>query len=106
MRQRQSFGGGLGLLILALLLFMLFTSRGQGVSQDAHLSFPEFMVYLENGAIAGARLSPNREIPTGEVEIYMSTGERESFHVLDIREVEMALREAGISYSRKIISCR
>ena len=70
MRQRQSFGGGLGLLILALLLFMLFTSRGQGVSQDAHLSFPEFMVYLENGAIAGARLSPNREIPTGEVEIY------------------------------------
>ena len=99
MRQRQSFGGGLGLLILALLLFMLFTSRGQGVSQDAHLSFPEFMVYLENGAIAGARLSPNREIPTGEVEIYMSTGERESFHVLDIREVEMALREAGISYS-------
>lgn len=99
MRQRQSFGGGLGLLILALLLFMLFTSRNQGVSQDAHLSFPEFMVYLENGAIAGARLSPNREIPTGEVEIYMSTGERESFHVLDIREVEMALREAGISYS-------
>ena len=61
MRQRQSFGGGLGLLILALLLFMLFTSRNQGVSQDAHLSFPEFMVYLDtsllgnrDGRIVGA----------------------------------------------------
>jgi len=92
------------MIVLLILLFMLFTTKSQNVNLNEHLSYPDFMVYVENGSIEKAMLRPNREIPTGEVEIWKTSGEKESFHVLDIREVEMALREAGINYGTQGIT--
>ena len=73
MRQRQSVGG-LGLLVLILLLFMLFSLRGQGVAESNTINFPEFERYLENDNISSAVIRPNRETPTGEVEFVTKSG--------------------------------
>lgn len=98
MKQRQSFGGGMGLLILVMLLIMLFSTRNQSIFTPGKISYTDFMVNLENGSISSAVIKPNRETPTGEIELYMSSGEKQDFYVLDTKEIEMALRDAGITY--------
>ena len=66
MKQRQSMGG-VGLLILMLLVIMFFSLKVPGMATERELSYPEFMVYLENKTVESAQIRPNREVPTGEV---------------------------------------
>lgn len=98
MRQRQSMGG-VGLLILMLLVIMFFSLKVPKMATERELSYPEFMVYLENKTVESAQIRPNREVPTGEVVFLTTSGDREEFNVLDVKEVEMALREAGVPYT-------
>ena len=98
MKQRQSFGGGMGLLILVMLLIMLFSTRNQSMFMPGKISYPEFMMNVENVSISSAVIKPNRETPTGEVELYMTSGDKQDFYVLDTKEIETALRDAGIAY--------
>ena len=98
MKQRQSMGG-VGLLILMLLVIMFFSLEVPGMATERELSYPEFMVYLENKTVESAQIRPNREVPTGEVVFETTSGDREEFNVLDVKEVEMALRKAGVPYT-------
>ena len=98
MKQRQSMGG-VGLLILMLLVIMFFSLKVPGMATERELSYPEFMVYLENKTVESAQIRPNREVPTGEVVCETTSGDREEFNVLDVKEVEMALRKAGVPYT-------
>ena len=91
--------GGVGLLILMLLVIMFFSLKVPGMATERELSYPEFMVYLENKTVEGAQIRPNREVPTGEVVFETTSGDREEFNVLDVKEVEMALRKAGVPYT-------
>ena len=94
MKQRQSMGG-VGL----LLVIMFFSLKVPGMATERELSYPEFMVYLENKTVESAQIRPNREVPTGEVVFETTSGDREEFNVLDVKEVEMALRKAGVPYT-------
>lgn len=98
MKQRQSMGG-VGLLILMLLVIMFLSLKVPGMATERELSYPEFMVYLENKTVESAQIRPNREVPTGEVVFETTSGDREEFNVLDVKEVEMALRKAGVPYT-------
>ena len=98
MKQRQSMGG-VGLLILMLLVIMFFSLKVPGMATERELSYPEFMVYLENKTVESEQIRPNREVPTGEVVFETTSGDREEFNVLDVKEVEMALRKAGVPYT-------
>lgn len=98
MKQRQSMGG-VGLLILMLLVIMFFSLKVPGMAMERELSYPEFMVYLENKTVESAQIRPNRGVPTGEVVFETTSGDREEFNVLDVKEVEMALRKAGVPYT-------
>ena len=100
MKQRQSMGG-VGLLILMLLVIMFFSLKVPGMATERELSYPEFMVYLENKTVESAQIRPNREVPTGEVVFETTSGDREEFNVLDVKEVEMALRKAGVAVDVK-----
>jgi len=98
LKQRQSMGG-VGLLILMLLVIMFFSLKVPGMATERELSYPEFMVYLENKTVESAQIRPNREVPTGEVVFETTSGDREEFNVLDVKEVEMALRKVGVPYT-------
>ena len=77
---------------------MLFSTRNQSMFMPGKISYPEFMMNVENGSISSAVIKPNRETPTGEVELYMTSGDKQDFYVLDTKEIETALRDAGIAY--------
>ncbi|WP_353797537.1 ATP-dependent zinc metalloprotease FtsH [Clostridium sp.] len=82
-----------------LLVIMFFSLKVPGMAMERELSYPEFMVYLENKTVESAQIRPNREVPTGEVVFETTSGDREEFNVLDVKEVEMALRKAGVPYT-------
>ncbi|WP_347502051.1 ATP-dependent zinc metalloprotease FtsH [Clostridium sp. TF06-15AC] len=82
-----------------LLVIMFFSLKVPGMATERELSYPEFMVYLENKTVESAQIRPNREVPTGEVIFETTSDDREEFNVLDVKEVEMALRKAGVPYT-------
>ena len=98
MRPRQSMGGGIGLLLLVMVLFMMFSVHTQRLQQDTTVNFPQFEKMLSDGQISSVVIRPNREIPTGEIEIVTKTGERRTFSALDTGEVEQMLRDSGTEY--------
>ncbi len=98
MKPRQSMGG-VGLLILMLLVIMFFSLKVPGMASEREMNYPEFLSCLENNEVVSAEIRPNREVPTGEVVFETTSGDREEFNVLDVKEVEAALREAGVSYT-------
>lgn len=97
MKKRQPFGGGLGLLVLGLLLLLLFNFRSQN-AVNTKMSYQQFMVALENGSVSSAVVKPNPETPTGEIELFLKSGDKEVFPVFDIHEYEGKLRDAGVDY--------
>lgn len=97
MKQRQPFGGGLGLLILGMILIVLFNFRGQNAANEK-MSYQQFMVALENGSVSSAVVKPNPDTPTGEIELLMKSGDKEILPVYDVHEYEEKLRDAGVEY--------
>lgn len=93
MKQRQTWGGSLGLIILALLLVVLFNSK---LAQNK-IGYADFMVALENESIDSVILRPSSGTSIGEIELYLISGDRVELYA-DINEIELKLREAGISY--------
>ena len=60
MKPRQSMGGGVGLLILVMVLFMMFSVRTQRMQQDTTVNFPQFEKMLSEGEISSVVIRPNR----------------------------------------------
>lgn len=103
MKPRQSMGGGVGLLILVMVLFMMFSVRTQRMQQDTTVNFPQFEKMLSEGEISSVVIRPNREIPTGEIDIVTKNGERRTLSALDTGEVEQMLRDSGTEYRTSAI---
>ena len=103
MKPRQSMGGGVSLLILVMVLFMMFSVRTQRMQQDTTVNFPQFEKMLSEGEISSVVIRPNREIPTGEIDIVTKNGERRTLSALDTGEVEQMLRDSGTEYRTSAI---
>ena len=103
MKPRQSMGGGVGLLILVMVLFMMFSVRTQRMQQDTTVNFPQFEKMLSEGEISSVVIRPNWEIPTGEIDIVTKNGERRTLSALDTGEVEQMLRDSGTEYRTSAI---
>ena len=98
MRPRQSMGGGIGLLLLIGILFMMFSVRTQNMQQDTTVNFQQFEKMIAEGEVSSVVIRPNRETPTGEIDIVTVDGKRRSMSTLDTREVEQILRDSGTEY--------
>ena len=85
--------GGYFILIIGLLLAVILISLLQPGSDD--YKFGEFEKDLESGQIAMAEISPNRETPTGSVEVVLKNGEEKTLYTTDVTVAEAMLREAG-----------
>lgn len=74
------------ILILGLLLLVVWTSM-LNVRQSEYTR-GELVENLEAGEVVAASISPNRETPTGEVEVVLSDGQHKTLYVTDVREIE------------------
>jgi len=73
-------------LILGLLLLVIWTSM-LDIRQSEYTK-GELVESLKANEVVTAHIQPNRETPTGEVEIVLLSGERKTLYVTDVTEME------------------
>ena len=81
-------------IIIGLLLFTVWIGtlkvKGSGYTRG------EFEVQLQNGEVAMVNICPNKETPTGSLEITLKSGEEKTLYVTDVTEMEQLIIEALI----------
>ena len=82
------------IVIIGLLLFTVWigTIRVQGSGYTKG----EFEAQLKNGNVAMVNICPNKETPTGSVEITLKSGEERILYVTDVTEIEQFIRQYGL----------
>ncbi|MBD5459110.1 MAG: ATP-dependent zinc metalloprotease FtsH, partial [Lachnospiraceae bacterium] len=81
-------------IIIGLLLFTVWigTLRVQGSGYTKG----EFETQLKNGDVAMVNICPNKETPTGSLEITLKSGEEKILYVTDTAEAESLVRAYGL----------
>ncbi len=82
------------ILIFGLLLAVIWTSM-LDVRQSEYTR-GELLESLKANAVVAAIIQPNRETPTGEVEIVLSDGQHKTLYVTDVTEIEETLVSYGL----------
>ena len=81
-------------IIIGLLLFTVWIGtlkvQGNGYTRG------EFETQLRNNNVAMVNICPNKETPTGSLEITLKSGEERILYVTDVSEMEQVIREYGI----------
>ena len=82
------------IVIIGLLLFTVWigTIRVQG----SNYTRGEFEAQLKNGNVAMVNICPNKETPTGSVEITLKSGEERILYVTDVTDIEQVIRQYGL----------
>ena len=81
-------------LVIGLLLLVLWTSM-LNVEQSEYTK-GELVTSLKADEVISATILPNRETPTGEVEIVLANGEQRTLYVTDVNEIEALLESYKI----------
>lgn len=81
-------------LVIGLLLVVLWTSM-LNVKQSEYTK-GELLTSLEADEVISATIIPNRETPTGEVEVVLASGEQRTLYVTDVKEIEDLLESYQI----------
>lgn len=76
-------------LILCLLGLVIWTSMLD--VRESEYTKSELIESLEEDHVLSAVIQPNRETPTGEVEVVLDSGEQKTLYVTDVSEIEELL---------------
>ena len=85
-------------LVISLLLIVLLVCWFSGIlrSMEDTCTQAEFNQMLDAGEISGAVVVQNREVPTGSVEVHLTSGDEKVLVVSDVNPVLEELETAGV----------
>ena len=85
-------------LVISLLLIVLLVFWFSGIlrSMEDTCTQAEFNQMLDAGEISGAVVVQNREVPTGSVEVHLTSGDEKGLGVADVNPVLEELETAGV----------
>lgn len=91
--------GGKGLniyfvVILVLLLLTIWISSLKGKDDD--YTYKEFVQQLEDNEIIDATIRPNKETPTGAIEVTLTSGDKKVLYVADVTKIQQQLMDEGL----------
>ena len=84
-------------IIICLLLFTVWI--GTLRVSNSNYTRGQFEKQMENGEVAVVTICPNKDTPTGSVEIVLRSGEEKVLYVTDVTEIEKIVRDRGIDCS-------
>ncbi len=93
----KGFGYYIGLVLIVVLVWF-FLDHQQDVNNT--YNYTQFEEDLQNGSVVSVVVNPNREIPTGTVEITKKDSGREKLYVSDVNDIEDLMRENGFNNYR------
>ena len=89
----RSFGFYFVLIMGLLFLIIWVSTQNIGVTEYTR---GELLADLEAGNVAQCSLQPNKETPTGEVEVILSSGQQKTLYATDISEMEEIILSYGL----------
>ncbi|MGI6069161.1 MAG: ATP-dependent zinc metalloprotease FtsH [Blautia sp.] len=93
-KQPSRIGLYLGLIIMLVAAYLFLNEQ---VNNQSSYSMPQFQEALADGQVTQVKIHPNREVPTGQVEVELSSGEQRQFYVSDVKEVEKLTAGSGVN---------
>ena len=103
--RKQMKGYGFYLVILAIIIATVFLSENFDHYSQNTYNYSRFVRDLKDGKIGYVDIYPNEEVYTGEIKVRFNDRDgRESFNVLDVREIESLVKTAGIEFKVHDIS--
>ena len=94
--KNQSRGMGLYLVFAALLVLGFVYLSNRTADQDSY-TWQQLQEDLEEGNVAAAKISQNRQIPTGRVSVSLKSGEKHQLVVTDVNEVEELFKSENMT---------
>lgn len=94
---KKTKGLGIYFILICCLLGITYWISIQKTT-DTSYTRAQFEKDYEKNQIVGAYISPNKEVPTGSVKVYLKDGRDEFFYVSDVTKIEEKLQEADINY--------
>ena len=85
-------------LLFCVGLVVLFIYLSGNIGTHGEYSYQDFKQAVEDGSVSAVEIKPNREIPTGAVEVELTQGQEYRLYVSDVKEVEQLLQENSIQY--------
>ena len=81
-------------IIIGLLLFTVWI--GTLRVQNSGYTRGQFVSQLDNNEVAAVNICPNRDMPTGSLEITLKNSEERTLYVTDVTEMEELVRSYGL----------
>lgn len=85
---------GIYFLVVIMMFFIVHTYSAYGVENSTYTQ-GQFIRDLNDGIVQSVILKPNKEVPTGEVVVYLEKSST-YFYVSDLTEIEDVIRQAGL----------
>lgn len=82
-------------LIIILLIFVV-ALFGPWERRNTEYSQAQLIQDIADGKVKDVFINPNRETPTGSLEVVLKTGEEKTLYATDVTELEKLVREHGI----------
>lgn len=95
MNRRSSFRG-FGIYLILILAVVAIWYWLDGNSATNNYTRAQFEEAIESGEVAQVHVVPNREVPTGSLQILFNDGSTQVLYVSDVAEVESYMREQGV----------
>ena len=86
-------------LMIAYSFGSFFAQRNVASKQEEEYTYQKFEKDLDENQVKSIEISQNEEVPTGEVKVYLSDGDKESFYVTDVNEVIQEAKTQQIAYT-------
>lgn len=93
----KGFGYYIGLVLIVVLVWF-FLDHQQDVNNT--YNYTQFEEDLKNEDIVSVVVNPNREIPTGVIEVTKKDSSREKLYASDVNDIEELMRENGFQNYR------
>ncbi|MBR1390451.1 MAG: ATP-dependent zinc metalloprotease FtsH [Lachnospiraceae bacterium] len=95
MKNYRGFGFYVALILLVILVWYLLD--GNHLSSGSY-NYTQFEQELTDGKIAFVEIHPNREIPTGSLEIVKTDNSDETLYVSDVQEVRRLMQDSDFTH--------
>ncbi|MGI6095727.1 MAG: ATP-dependent zinc metalloprotease FtsH [Lachnospiraceae bacterium] len=92
---KQTKGRGIYFALLILLLGIYWLTSSQ-LTVNHDYSETQFQKDVMDGEVAKVEIHPNKEVPTGQVIVRMTTDEQKQFNTSDVVRIETFLQEQGV----------
>ena len=96
-KSKKSNFQGFGVYILLILAVVLIWYVMSGNSNSNTYTKAEFVKALQEKEVVSVIVTQNREVPTGNLRVTLSNGEKEILYVTDVTEIQKVMDDNGFS---------